>query len=184
MTARRRFHGRGRFGAAALVFGALLACKGGKTKAFAAFDTHRLDYGKCELMKESKEDVGGQAPWMAATLCRAKHRKLVVAEVGDKDFDKHFDAWKAEHGAKAVEDARKESSSSTATASGGSGDDCPNGAGCLNRCRSECETKHGKMIDLDKLRECTKGGGGADCVTKASNESARLCFLKCRGLPG
>ena len=167
----------------AFVAVALLACKGGKTKAFAAFDSHRLEYGKCEVMAESKESVDGKPAWMAATVCRAQHRTAVTTELGGdaKAFDKYFDDWKKEHGAAAVADARANPAPTTASESS-AGDDCPNGAGCLNRCRSSCETKHGKMIDLDKLKSCTKSGGGAECVTQATNESARKCFLSCRGL--
>ncbi|MCC6665651.1 MAG: hypothetical protein IT375_17990 [Polyangiaceae bacterium] len=172
------------FGVSLVLFAALLACKGGKSKAFAAFDKHRIDYGKCEIMAESKTEVGGKPAWIAATVCKTKHRQAVCADITTSEFDKHFDAWKKEFGAKAVEDARSAPATETGTASGSSGGDCPNGAACINRCRSDCESTHGKLIDLDKMKECTSSGGGADCVTKASNESARQCFLKCRGLSG
>lgn len=172
------------FGVSLVLLAALLACKGGKSKAFAAFDKHRIEYGKCEIMAESKTEVGGKPAWIAATVCRTKHRQAVSAEIGASDYDKHFDAWKKEFGAKAVADARSAPATESATASGSSGNDCPNGAACLNRCTSECETKHGKMIDLEKMKSCASSGGGADCVTKATNESARKCFLACRGLSG
>lgn len=168
-----------------LLAAALLACKGGKSKTevYAALDKHRLEYGKCEIMAESKTEVEGKPAWMAATVCRAKHRQTVLAELGEqKKFDDIFEEWKKEKGPQAVEDARKSPDSTSSSESSSSGD-CPNGAGCLNRCRQECETKHGKMLDLDKMRECSQSGGGAECVGKATNEPARKCFLECRGLP-
>ncbi|MFO0571373.1 MAG: hypothetical protein U0263_37435 [Polyangiaceae bacterium] len=170
------------FAMSLLLFAALLACKGGKSKAFAAFDKHRIEYGKCEIIAESKTEVGGKPAWIAATVCRTKHRQAVCKDISTSEYDKYIDDWKKEFGAKAVEDARSAPDTEGDTTSGSSGGDCPNGAACLNRCRSECEAKHGKMIDLDKMKECTSSGGGADCVNKATNTSTQQCFLKCRGL--
>ena len=169
-----------------LTAGALLACKGGKakTETFAALDKHAIDYGRCEVMNESKEEVNGKPAWIAATLCRAQFKKKVMDELSDtKKFEDYFEEWKKEKGAKAIADARAAPADTSAPAAAAGSDDCPNGAGCLNRCRSECEGKHGKLMDLDKMRDCTKGGGGAECVTKATNQETRKCFFGCRGLP-
>lgn len=165
----------------------LMACAGagccnrGKSKSevFAILDKHRLEYGKCEVIAASSTPVDGQQPWLAATVCRAKHRKVVLDEVGEsKNFEAWFDDWKKENGAKATEEAR---SSGVATAS--SGDDCPGGANCLNRCRAECEGKHGKIIDTNVMGACARAKGSpADCVNKATNKTAQACFMKCRGL--
>lgn len=64
-----------------------------------------------------------------------------------------------------------------------SGEGCPNGAACINKCKTECEGKHGPMIDLAALRSCAQAKGKpAECVGKATNEATRSCFMKCRGL--
>lgn len=156
---------------------ALPAC-GGKSRSetFAVLDKYRLDYGKCEVMAQSKGQINGQEPWLAATVCRTRHRQAVVAELNDaKSFDKHFDDWKKEHGPKAVEDARSAPSAGD--------NDCPNGAGCLNRCRAECEAKHGKMMDSAKIAACAKTSKKPeDCVSAGSNPAATSCFRSCRGI--
>jgi hypothetical protein len=104
----------------------------------------------------------------------------VLDEVGDsKNFNGWFEEWKKERGPKAVEDAR----STPSTPGDSSGNDCPNGAGCLNRCRSECETKHGKMTDVAKISACAKSGKKPEeCVAAGSNNAAVACFRSCRGI--
>jgi hypothetical protein len=66
-------------------------------------------------------------------------------------------------------------------AAGGSGG---SGSGdLLNRCKTECESKHGPLVDIAALRACAQGGGKApECVAKATNQAGRACFMKCRGL--
>lgn len=166
------------------MFGAMLwvaACNKGKSKSeiFDILDKHRLSYGKCELMAQSKDQIDGKPAWMAATVCRVKHRQEVLTEVGESSkFEDWFEDWKKEKGPKAVQDARSAPASKSAK-----GDDCPHGAACMNRCRSECESKHGRMIDTASLGPCSRAGGKPDeCIAKATNKAAQACFLRCRGL--
>jgi hypothetical protein len=163
-------------------FSVVACCNRGKSRSevFAVLDKYRLDYGKCEVIAKSSGKVNGQEPWLAATACRGKHLRLVLDEVGDsKNFNGWFEEWKKERGPKAVEDAR----STPSTPGDSSGNDCPNGAGCLNRCRSECETKHGKMTDVAKISACAKSGKKPEeCVAAGSNNAAVACFRSCRGI--
>jgi len=171
----------------------VVGCKGAKAKKaiFAALDNHRIEYGKCEIMSEAKGDIDGKPAWMMANVCKARHRKDVMTEAGDaadaKSFQTHFDDWKKENGAKAVADARSEPDKPSAASTGpfkGGGDDCPQGAACLNRCKAECEGKHGAMMDSASIGPCAKAGGKPEeCVKKAMNQETRRCFFTCRGLP-
>lgn len=154
---------------------------GKKKKVFAALDNHRIEYGRCEIMGESKLPIGGKPAWLAAVTCKAKHTSAVLGDLGtgvdNKSFQKYFDAWKHENGAKAVADARALPPEPST-----SGSDCPQGAACINRCRAECESKHGPLVDQSKLQACIKAGRGAACVTEAVNRPGQSCFLSCRGL--
>lgn len=171
---------------AAVAITALFATGCGKSKAIqAALDKHKIDYGRCELMAEQKE-VNGSPGWAAATACRVKLRQTIMTEVGEEKletYEKALEAWKADHGKEAVEEAKKAGGASGGGATGGSGDGCPDGAACLNKCKSECEAKHGIMIDTAKMAACAKAGKRPDqCVSEATNQTARACFLRCRGL--
>lgn len=73
--------------------------------------------------------------------------------------------------------------SASKSKSSSAGGDCPNGSSCLNRCKSTCEAKHGKMVDIAKMGACARAKKPADvCVDQATNQSTRRCFLTCRGL--
>jgi hypothetical protein len=166
--------------------GVLLAgigCNRGKSKdeVFTILDKHRIDYGRCEVMAQSKDQVDGKPAWIAANVCRVKFKQDVLAEVGESSkFEDWFEDWKKEKGAKATQDAKSAPPPKTTSKAG---DDCPSGAACLNRCRSECEGKHGTMIDSAAMMACAKGGGKPEeCSTKATNATTKACFMKCRGL--
>jgi hypothetical protein len=154
-------------------------CNRGKSRSelFAVLDKHRLAYGKCELIAKSPGNVDGQPAWLAATACRARHKRAVIEEAGDtRNFEAWFKEWEKENGPRAIEDAR-------AAPSAASGNDCPSGAACLNRCMAECEGKHGKLVDTAAMVACNKKGGKSEeCTNKTANRPAQSCFLRCRGL--
>ena len=160
----------------------LAGCGREQKETNAVLDKHRLIYGVCEVMAEAKGNEDGKPAWINASVCRAKHRQTVMKDLEGqpKKFDQYFDAWKKEKGPQAVADARGLPPGKPA---GNAGGDCPDGAACLNRCRDECEGKHGKMIDAAKMAACAKSGKSDDiCVNEGTNQAAKTCFLSCRGM--
>lgn len=60
-------------------------------------------------------------------------------------------------------------------------DDCPNGAGCLNRCRSECERAVGPAVDSAAVARCVRRGGTPQaCSRQGTNPEFARCFRTCR----
>jgi hypothetical protein len=163
-----------------LALGFAAGCGPSKSDVFAALGKHQVEYGRCELMAQSKDPASGKPGWIGATICRAKLRKTVLTEVGEtKKYEAWLEEWKKENGAKAMQ-AAKAAPAPMAKENPA----CPHGAGCINRCRAECEGKHGKIIDLAALRACNqdKTAKPETCVGRSTNTAAQQCLMKCRGL--
>lgn len=130
----------------------MTGCDGSKDATYAALDKHKDAYGRCGAMKESKEEVGGQPAWLAATACEAKFRQTVAADIKDFDrakFEKHFETWKKEKGEAAIAAQRGKPITPDAA---------PPGAGMS-------EADRLKILNECNLQQCTQNRGTPEQMT-------------------